>query len=94
MKHLFTDDLFCRGTFLPLTPDTGCERSSLPLREAYITLITLTKHVTFPPSLPLSHKCKDGDITDYIWEENEMGQVETTAGALANAVAINTMIGV
>lgn len=93
-EHLFTDGLFCRGTFPPLIPDTGCERSSLPLREAYITLITLTKHVTFAASLPRSHKCKDGNITDYIWEENEMGQVETTAGGLANAVAINTMIGV
>lgn len=94
MKHLFTDDMFCRRTFLLLIPDTGCEWSSLPLREVYILLITLTKHLTFPPSLPLSHECKDGDITDYIWEDNEMGQVETTAGGLANAVAINTMIGV
>lgn len=37
-------------------------------------LITLTKHVTFSCiPLPLLHKCKDSEITDYIWEKKGNG---------------------
>lgn len=94
MKHLFTDDWFCS--------DISAADTRYWMWTVFITPQGSVDHADYFNqtrdlsyiALPLLHKCKDGDIADYIWEEKEMGQLETTAGGLANAVAINMMIGV